>query len=341
MKTISKLLILPLLLCLIFTGCKQESAPVSLSNFFFDTVITITVYDDDKTAANTAIESCFALCEKYENLFSRQIETSDISKINKNSQTPVSIDGDTMNLLITALEFQDITPAFNINMGNISDLWDFTGNPHIPDEKDIQTLLSYVHPGKLQTEIADNSDSEYIYDNGILEINTQEKTATLKVPEVSIDLGGIAKGFVAERLKENLREHGIGNAIVYLGGNVDVMGTKPDGSPFIIGIKNPDESSEEPITVVEGSDISVVTSGNYERYFEKDGVRYHHILDPATGHPADSGLSSVTITGPESVVCDALSTLCFVLGHEKSLDLLQSFPGYEGIFMDETGKIIP
>jgi thiamine biosynthesis lipoprotein len=167
-----------------------------------------------------------------------------------------------------------------------------------------------------------------------LTLDRDRMTVGLKRTGQSIDLGGIGKGFAADKIVELFRGYGISSAFTNFGGNVAAIGSKPDGSPWHVGIRHP-RKEEGLIGAVLVSDKSVVTSGDYQRYFvDNDGIRYHHILDPATGYPADSGLVSVTVISDSSVTADALSTLLFVAGMEKGIECLESFPGTEAIFAD-------
>lgn len=157
--------------------------------------------------------------------------------------------------------------------------------------------------------------------------------------QAGIDLGAIAKGYIADQVKTYLKKQGIKHAIINLGGNVDVIGTKPDGSKYNIGIQKPFDESGEAITSVQLKDQTVVTSGIYERYFKKNGKLYHHILDPRTGYPCENNLYSVSIITDSSTKADALSTTCFLLGYEKGMELIQSMDGVEAIFITDDEKV--
>ena len=170
-------------------------------------------------------------------------------------------------------------------------------------------------------------------------IDIQDNTVTLEDPEAGIDLGAIAKGYIADQVKTYLKKQGIKHAIINLGGNVDVIGTKPDGSKYNIGIQKPFDESGEAITSVQLKDQTVVTSGIYERYFKKNGKLYHHILDPRTGYPCENNLYSVSIITDSSTKADALSTTCFLLGYEKGMELIQSMDGVEAIFITDDEKV--
>ena len=169
------------------------------------------------------------------------------------------------------------------------------------------------------------------YKNVILDKNT----VTLTDPEAAIDLGGIAKGFIADKLKAYLTDQGIEHALISLGGNIVAVGGRYNGQPFHIGIQKPFAETNEAITTVEINGQSVVSSGTYERYFEKDGKIYHHLLDPATGYPYDNQLLQVTIISDSSVDGDALSTACFGLGLDKGSALIESLDNIRAIFVTD------
>ena len=170
------------------------------------------------------------------------------------------------------------------------------------------------------------------------QIKVEGNTVTL--PEgMMIDLGGIAKGYIADELAAFLREQGVTSADLNLGGNVITIGRKPDGTAWRIGVQNPHGSRDESILILNLVDATVVTSGNYERYFELDGVRYHHILDPETGYPVSNGLASVSIITQSSMYADALSTACYVLGLEEGMALIEELEDVEAIFITEDLEI--
>ena len=209
--------------------------------------------------------------------------------------------------------------AFDLTIEPVSALWDFKADkPTVPSSDAIAQAVSHVDYTKV--DIRDN-------------------TVTLEDPEAGIDLGAIAKGYIADQVKTYLKKQGIKHAIINLGGNVDVIGTKPDGSKYNIGIQKPFDESGEAITSVQLKDQTVVTSGIYERYFKKNGKLYHHILDPRTGYPCENNLHSVSIITDSSTKADALSTTCFLLGYEKGMELIQSMDGVEAIFITDDEKV--
>ena len=170
-------------------------------------------------------------------------------------------------------------------------------------------------------------------------IEVNGTTVTLTDPEAQIDLGGIAKGYIADRIKEYLESEGVEHALINLGGNMLALGGRYDGSPFRIGLQEPFADTGSVLDVLDVTDQSVVSSGNYERYFEKDGVIYHHILDPDTGYPIQNNLDQVTIISDASVDGDALSTTCYALGLEKGMELIQSLDDVEAVFVTHDGEI--
>ena len=317
MKYFVKLLLICMVSC-ILSGCNfKAQEPISKTGFYFDTVISITIYDSND---ETLLEQCFTHCEELENLLSRTIPTSDISRINSAAGAPVTVSDTTIELLKQGIYYGQLTDgAFDITIAPLSDVWNFKENTGtLPTDHAVTEALSHVSYKTIQID---------------------GNTVTLTDPETAIDLGGIAKGYIADVLKEFLKSKGVKSALIDLGGNILTLGTKPDGTAFQIGIKKPFDTKEV-ITSVSASDLSVVTSGSYERYFEVDDVKYHHILDTENGYPASTGLLSVTILSEKSIDGDALSTSCFALGLEKGRSLIDSLEGIDAIFITEDYEII-
>lgn len=307
------------LICCLFTcSCTiVNNEPISRTAIYFDTVISIKIYNSQD---ESLLDQCFAYCEEFENTISRTIETSEISKINNSKGSPVTVSDTTLELLEQGIYYGELTNgAFDITIAPLSELWDFKNNPGVvPSEADIQDALSHVS-----------------YQNIVIEGNT----VTLTDPDMAIDLGGIAKGYMADRLKEYLLSEGVESALIDLGGNILAVSSKPNGSDFTIGIKKPFDEGNM-IATESISDLSVVTSGCYERYFEVDGELYHHILDTETGYPCDDGLLGVTIFSENSVDGDALSTSCFALGLEDGKKLIESLDGIDALFVTKDYQII-
>ena len=305
---------------LLFCGCQKNPSQMSISDvgFYFDTVVEIKL---NGTEDESILKECFDLMAEYESLLSRTREGSDVWKINHSDGAPVAVSEDTAALIRLARTYYDLSDgAFDITIAPYVTLWDFQNNPGTIPTKDELTAAS-KHVGFENVQVSGN-------------------TVTLADPETQIDLGGIAKGFIADRLKEYLTKEGIESAWINLGGNVLTIGTKPDKSLWKIGIRKPFGASDETAAVISVSGKSIVTSGTYERYFEKDGTIYHHILQPMTGQPVQNHLYSVTILSDSSADGDALSTTCFVLGKEDGIELVESLDGIEALFITDEQELI-
>lgn len=307
-KKCTILLIFSLALIISLSGCSALSAKkVSKSTFVLNTVATITLFDGSDEAI---IDSCFDLCREYEALLSRTVEDSDISKLNRRETETVS--DATAKLIAAGLHYSALTGgAFDISVEPISSLWDFGSETHsVPDAAVLAAAAKQV---------------DY---RSVLQVGNK---ITFSSPDTRLDLGAIAKGYIADKMKEFLISQGVKSAIINLGGNVLCIGGKTAKAGFDVAILRPFESSA--IATLTVSDCSVVTSGVYERCFEENGVLYHHLLDTETGLPIDNGLLSVTIISKNSVDGDALSTACFALGPEEGMELIKTLPDTYAVFI--------
>lgn len=338
------LILCTVLVCpmLLFTGCGNitdadtsttGNQPISVSSIKLNTAVQITIYDSQDKAL---LNDCLALCDKYELIFSRTNEKSELYKLNHRKDVsdgdfgtdgpttpyPVSGTADTWHISedLAALlsEGLDITResdgAFDIAIAPLTSLWDFTAeDPEVPDDAAIQKALPLC-----------SSDG----------VTIDGEDITLLSDDIQFDVGAIAKGYIADRLKDFLIKKGVKSAIINLGGNVLCIGSKPDGTPFKIGIQKPFADRNETEAVMDITGKSVVSSGIYERCFKQDGKLYHHILNPQTGYPYDNGLISVTIISDQSVDGDALSTTCFALGLEDGLKFAEK-KGVQAVFITE------
>lgn len=287
------------------TGCgKQE--PVSKSEFCLDTQCDITIYDKSESEAEEILDEAFALIAKLEGELSRTVKGSDVDRLNKAGGKETAVGEYCQKALFRSNEMRELSGgSFNITIGRVSSLWDFKSEiPDVPDAADIEEGLKTVEGARV------------LIDSG---------KVTLTNAGTMIDLGGIAKGYIADEVCEFLEEKGVTSGIINLGGNVVAIGENTDGSAWNIGIERPYSDRTELIGVVQVRDSTVVTSGIYERMFEKDGKIYHHILDPETGYPADSDLEAITIVAGKgwSGLCDGLSTACIVKGSEGALELIE------------------
>ncbi len=305
---------------LLFTGCgtAKTPTPTSQSAFYLNTVVTITLYDGSDPAL---ITECFDLCRHYEQEFSRTSEDSTLYRLNHNTLLERQLSKDLQSLVATGLTYYERSNGlFDITVAPLSDLWQFSSsNPAVPDEAALYEALHHVDASKLSL----NDDALHYEDTSI-----------------QLDLGGIAKGYIADRLKEYLIKQGVTSALIDLGGNILCVGAKPDGTPFRVGIREPFAPQGTSIAVAAVTDLSVVTSGVYERCFTEDDILYHHLLDPKTGYPFNTGLNSVTIISEASVDGDALSTVCFALGTEKGMELINSMPDVYAVFVTETNELV-
>ncbi len=277
--------------------------------FYLDTVITITAYVEDPQILRDAMTEC----GRYEQLLSRTVEGSDAWRINHADGEPVEVSEDMAVILRCAQAISERSGgAFDVTVGPASTLWDFkSGETVLPDADTLADAANRIDYSKL-----------------VLEDNTVTLPAGMM-----IDLGAIAKGYIADQIKSYLIRRGVESAILSFGGNVIGIGTKPDGSPWKVGIQDIDKPTGESMLVSRNTGTSAVTSGIYERGFDLDGVRYHHLLSPFTGWPVQNELASVTIFSDSSMIGDALSTTAFVLGTEEGLKLIESLEGVEAVFI--------
>lgn len=301
-----------MLLCLLLLGGCAAPTPLVRDTVAMDTVISISLYDKQDEAL---IAACFERLAEYEALFSRTDPESEVARLNAAGGKELPLSADTRELLALGKAFGERTNgAFDITIAPVSALWDFSSGT-LPDAAALADAAARVDWRAL---------------------DVTETGATLQ-NGMAVDLGGIAKGYAADRLAEYLRGEGVTSALLDLGGNVYALGDK-NGKPFAVGIRDP-QNEASLAAVVRVRDKSVVTSGVYERGFTKDGVRYHHLLDPQTGYPVQNGLASVTIVSERSVEADALSTACFVLGLQDGLALVEATDGVEALFIAADGTL--
>jgi len=303
-------------------GCTRSQEPISRTDFKLNTVVTVTLYN---TTDTSLLDGCMELCDRYELLFSRTNPDSELYKLN-HGLLPRSGDGqivygETAELISLGLSYGVLSNgAFDITIAPVSSLWNFSSDtPAVPDA----TLLS-----KAKTH------EDY------RKVSVEGNIVTFAEENMSIDLGAIAKGYIADRMRDYLLENGIKNATINLGGNVLCIGNKNGSTPYRVGIQKPFAPQGESLTALSVTDRSVVSSGTYERYFKQDDTLYHHILDPKTGYPCQNYLTGVTILSEKSVDGDALSTTCFLLGSQKGLALIESLPDTEALFITEYGNLI-
>lgn len=360
-----------ILIISLFTGCAKETSSLTTSGFAFNTTYTITVYQG---GTQKTLDTCVSKCADYEQVFSRTSKNSELYQINQIEALYLTVVEQAMDLkdsftkkrsytkeqcesIIKQIEqkktkentvkysiCQDGSITFEISallerivkkgleyskksdgrfdiaIEPVSSLWDFTvKKPTVPDEQKIEKALAYVDYQKIALD---------------------DQKLTFQMPGMGIDLGGIAKGFIADELKAYLEKKGVKCAVIDLGGNVLCIGKKDPKTPFHIGIQQPFADRNETIAAVSVDGLSIVSSGIYERYFKtKDGTLYHHILNPKTGYSYDNDLMAVTILSKKSVDGDGLSTSCFAMGKKEGLAFINNIDDVEAVFITKDEKM--
>ena len=309
-----------LLLAGVLTGCsapaEEMQQPVERSLFAMNTYMTFTAYGEDAQAALQEAEECI---QQVEGLWSVTDEDSEIYQANHSGGQPVTVSEETAEIISFALEMAQRTGgALDPTIYPVLTAWGFTtDSKQVPSQQQIDQLLEQVGYDRVQ-------------------LNGTELT----VPDgMELDLGAVGKGYTADLVTEILRRHGVTSALISLGGNIQAIGSRPDGSDWRLGIRAPWESGNLGVLTV--SDAAVVTSGGYENYFDDEqGNIYWHILDPSTGYPADSGLQSFTIVGREGKMCDALSTALFVMGAQSAEQYWRENGGFEMLLVTDSGEML-
>ena len=317
--------ILGILCVVVVAGCilhylndEGEGSTTSATKqiYAMDTVMSITAYGKN---AEEAVEAASAEILRLDALLSTGEETSEVSLLNAAGTYEVS--EDTAAIIEEACGIYEVTGGlFDITIYPVMQLWGFpTEEYHVPSDDELEEALALVD-GSLVT-----------VEDGVAAVGTGQQ----------IDLGGIAKGYTSNRIMEIFEEYGIKSGMVSLGGNVQTLGSKTDGSPWKIGIQNPDtESSDSILLILEIEDLAVITSGGYERYFEEDGETYIHIIDPRTGYPADTGLESVSIVSENGMLADALSTSLFIMGLDEAVEFWREYgEDFEMVIVDDAYNV--
>ena len=360
-KIITKLNILILIAMIVvagsLSGCGSTGtwSGYSKQSFYFDTICEITIFDldpayfDDLTednfedTSNALITDAFKLMSEYEKTLSRTVDGSDIDRINKASGEATAVNEETLQVISKGIGFGDLSGGvFDITVGKASTLWDFhesleEGGTEVPSAEALKEASGHI-------------------DYKAISMDEASGTVRLDDPEMMLDLGGIAKGYIADRVSEYLRGLGVTSGIVNLGGNIEVIGGKAgslgasleEQSDFSLGIRDPLDETGGLLGIYPGRDVTIVTSGTYERFIEVDGVKYHHILDPETGWPVDTDVLQVSVIAGagHSADCDGLSTVCLALGSDKGTELIKGlaesgeFGPLEAIFVTTDGEII-
>ena len=328
---LKKILALGLTAVILCTGCaeRREQAQQMLENrkmenrheatsFAMDTIMTFTVIHEE---GDEIIVDAEQEIRRLENLLSITLEDSEVSKLNAAAgKEAIAVSEDTMILLEAGKKLGAKTDGtFDIAISPVVKAWGFTeAEHHVPTQEELDVLLPLTDP------------ADVVLDNG---------KVFLQKEGMAVDLGGITKGYASDKVAELLKENGVESAIISLGGNVYGIGTKPDGEKWQVALANPLDANDY-CGLISIEDKAVVTSGGYQRYFEENGKKYHHIIDPATGYPAENGLLSVTIVCESGMEADVLSTALFVMGLEDALKYWQENGGFEAIFVTEAGEVV-
>lgn len=307
-----------LVAALVLAGCGAQTFAEESSQtrevYAMDTVMTLEAYGQN---ADAALDEAITEIERLDTLWSIASTDGEIARLNAEKQITAS--ADTLALLTRAKEISATTDGlFSTTIAPLMEAWGFTsGDYRVPDEAELSALLAHVDDEEIAI-----SDSKVTIPAG-----------------AKVDLGGIAKGFTSARVMEIFRENGVENGILSLGGNVQTLGTKPNGSLWRVGLQDPTDQSAL-FATLELADKAVITSGAYERNFEQDGIVYHHIIDPRTGYPAESGLSSVTIVSDDGTLADGLSTALFIMGKEAAVEFWRSHrDDFDMVLLADDGSV--
>lgn len=310
-------------LAVTLAACREATVePTTETELRLGTTITVSIYQNPPDGA---FERVFARVLEIEEKMSTSTEdytSTEVLTVNRSrGGTPVPVSADTFHVIERGLEFGRIsTGAFDISIAPLVQLWGIgTEGARVPEPREIEAVLPHI-------------------DYRMVELIPSSLSVVLE-EGMGIDVGGIAKGYAADQSVRILKGLGVEHALLDYGGNIATLGRKPDGSRWRIGIQNPNRARGSYVGIVRIEEESVVTSGPYERGFEKDGVWYHHIIDPDDGYPVRNGLGSVTIVSPDSTAADALSTACYVLGLDEGLALVRSLPDVEAVFITDTNAV--
>ncbi len=295
--------------------------------YAFNTVVTLQAFGYPD-ACEEAFDAARNACRIFERKFSRTLPHSDIAHVNAAGGAPVPVAHDTAELARTTLRYcSESEGLFDVTMGSVVRLWDFH-NGVVPGQNRIDEALAHV-----------DWHSVRIWEEPSGDAGPTQAWIQLDDPHAAVDLGGIAKGWIADRLTEVIDEHGIASFVVNLGGNVVAHGEKPNGAPWRIGLQDPRKKNGI-VGAVSLRDASAVTSGVYERCFERDGKRYHHILDPATGYPVETDAAGVTVLAKRSIDAEGYSTTLLALGIERGIAFAHSHPAIQhAYFIDGAGNV--
>lgn len=320
-KILGWLMVATLAIVLVACGNQKTASlpvvktPLTRSESLLHTVVQLSIYHEDQEAV---MDEAVDYIKEMEKLLSTNLEGSDVYRINHGAGKAVKVDERTLEVIQEALEIsRESEGSFDISIGAVSNLWKIGDeDARKPSDEEIKAAQPFIN---------------------YKDITVDEQAQTVTIKEgMTLELGGISKGFIADKVRELFASEGITTAIINLGGNVVVMGDSPSSKDgWNVGVQDPDQVRGATVGSVPGSHDSIVTSGIYERYIEVDGVRYHHILDPKTGYPVENTISGVTVFTKSSMQGDGLSTTLFLLGVDKGLDFVNQLDGVEAVFIDK------
>lgn len=305
-------------------GCSRPGGAPGVSvrtSFALGTLVQIRAYGSQ---AREAVSDAFDRIEAVEALMSANVATSDVAAVNREAGgLPTRVADDTLYVIKKARGYGDLSRGrFDMAIGPLVRLWGIgTNHARVPSPEEVAAARSLI-------------------DHRDVEIDETRGTVRLRKAGMALDLGAIAKGFAADRAAEALLQQGVKSAFIDLGGNILVLGSKPDGSPWRVGIQDPWKERGATFAVVPVRDMAVVSSGTYERFFEQAGTRYHHIIDPDTGYPAETGIVSATVLARHAVDADALSTTVFLLGPSDGMRLVTQLPGVEAVIVTHDRQVV-
>lgn len=315
-------IILTIILAISVVGCNQAKidAPITRTELFMGTVIKVTLYDEED---KEILDKVFNRIVEIENLVSINKEGTELTKLNESAgESKVKLSDTNYEIIKKGVEYSKLSKgAYDVSIGPLVKLWSI-GLPEakVPTEEEIKEVMKYIDYSKI-------------------EINDSTKEVFLKQKGMMIDLGSIAKGYAADEIVKILKSEGVKRAIVDLGGNIYALGSKDKNQDWNIGIQDPFNDRGNVVGSIEVSDKSIVTTGIYERFIEKDGVKYHHILNPKTGYPYETEIAGVSIVADKSIDADALSTLIFTKGLDEGVKLVEELENVDAVFVTNEHKI--
>jgi len=324
MKKLIKILIilffLGIALSALFFNPGYTSQPYLKRKILLDTLVEIKAYGRNKGKVEKAVDKAFQEMKRIEKLLNNYDPKSEISRLNRKAGKAIPVSAETFEVVALSKSYGRQTGgAFDITVGPLVKLWDFGGSKHLPGEQELEKILPLVNWKDI-------------------ELNREKRTIRLARKGMSLDLGGVAKGYAADKAIQILKQEGIRSALVTTGSTTRVIGEKPDEEPWRIGIQHP-RKEKEIIGTLSLKNQSVSTSGDYQQYFIKNGRRYHHILSPQTGQPARGVMSVTVVTNKSCAEADILSTAIFVMGYPEGMRFIERTKDLEGIIVDAQGKV--